>query len=136
MLQRQQKSRFKDKFVSGRKYHNEFVDYVTDILEQLEEISVRQMFGGFGIYKNGLMFALIADNELYFKADENAAKFFQTYGSTQFTYQNSSKNVKMSYWKVVPEIFDDQDMIKIWIDLAYNVAIKNKKKPKSPRAKI
>ena len=122
--------------MSGRKYHNEFVDYVTDILEQLEEISVRQMFGGFGIYKNGLMFALIADNELYFKADENAAKFFQTYGSTQFTYQNSSKNVKMSYWKVVPEIFDDQDMIKIWIDLAYNVAIKNKKKPKSPRAKI
>jgi len=121
--------------VSERKYHNEFVDYVTDLLDQFATIAVRPMFGGFGIYKNGLMFALIADNELYFKADENAAQFFETYGSTPFTYDNGKKLVKMSYWKVVPDVFDNQEMIKIWIDIAYNVAVKNKQKTKPPRAK-
>lgn len=121
--------------MSERKYHNEFVDYVTDLLEQFETIAVRPMFGGFGVYKNGLMFALIADNELYFKADENAAKFFGTYGSTPFTYYNGQKLVKMSYWKVVPDIFDDQERMKMWMDIAYNVATKNKQKTQPPRAK-
>ena len=112
-------------------YDNEFVDYVVDILEQFETIAVRKMFGGFGIYKNGLMFALIAENELYFKADEDTAKYFQTYGSEPFTYDNGKKLVKMSYWKVVPEVLENHEMIKNWMDISYNVAVIAKAKKKS-----
>ncbi len=33
-------------------------------------VTVRPMFGGAGIFRDGLMFALIADEVLYLKADE------------------------------------------------------------------
>ena len=105
---------------------NEFVEYVRDIIEQFDPINIRKMFGGYGIYKNGLMFALIADNELYFKADIKAAELFESYGSSPFTYDNGKKLVKMSYWQVVPEVFDDQEMMRQWIDIAYDVAVKAK----------
>ena len=116
---------------------SEFVDYAKDILEQFDAITMRKMFGGYGIYKNCLMFALIAENELYFKADEEAAEFFANYGSTPFTYDNGKKLVKMSYWKVADEILEDRDMIRKWIDMAYNAAVKAKeKKSSSSRATV
>jgi DNA transformation protein len=110
---------------------NEFVDYVSDILEQFDVITTRKMFGGYGIYKNGLMFGLIADNELYFKADEEAAEFFAQYNSTPFTYNNGKKLVKMSYWKVSDEVLEDTMVIKKWMDIAYSAAMKGKAKKKS-----
>jgi len=110
---------------------SEFVDYVKDIFEQFDAVTMRKMFGGYGIYRNGLMFALIADNELYFKADQETAEFFANYGSSPFTYDNGRKLVKMSYWKVSDEVLEDQDMIKKWMDMAYNAAVKAKKKKSS-----
>ena len=109
---------------------NEFVDYVSDVLEEFGPIVIRSMFGGFGIYKEGAIFGLIAENELYFKADKETAIFFEKYGSTPFTYDNGKKLVQMSYWKVLPEIFDDLDMMKLWVNMAYDVAIKSKKHKK------
>ena len=48
--------------------HNEFLEYIREMLEPFGISKIRAMFGGFGIYKNGIMFALIEDHELYFKA--------------------------------------------------------------------
>lgn len=110
---------------------NEFVDYVSDVLGKFGPIVIRSMFGGFGIYKEGTIFAMIAENELYFKADKETANFFEEYGSIPFTYDNGKKPVQMSYWKVVPEIFDDADMMKLWVNMAYDVAIKSKKRKKN-----
>jgi DNA transformation protein and related proteins len=44
---------------------SEFVDFVLESLQPLRGVSARRMFGGHGIYKDGLMFALIADDTLY-----------------------------------------------------------------------
>ena len=50
---------------------NEFVEYVTqDLLSSLRGITARAMFGGFGIYKDGVMFGIVVDGELYFKVDD------------------------------------------------------------------
>jgi DNA transformation protein len=116
--------------MSKKDDHKEFIDYVQDLLKEFGIINIRPMFGGFGVYKNGIIFALIDDNELYFKADEAAAKLFQRYGSTQFTYENNGKQIGMCYWKVVPEVLDDQEMAKKWADISYHVAINSSKKTK------
>ncbi|MDF3047259.1 MAG: competence protein TfoX [Candidatus Midichloriaceae bacterium] len=98
---------------------NKFLEYVKEILEPFGPITTRAMFGGYGIYKNGVIFAIIADNELYFKADDAASKLFQTYGSEPFTYMGKSGLVKMRYWRVMPEVLEDEEELHKWFDMAY-----------------
>lgn len=111
------------------KYHNEFVEYIRELLEYHIALSVRPMFGGFGLYRNKYMFGLIADNELYFKADAVASKVFSNAGAEPFTYERKGKKIAMSYWKVPDEILENPKLCRQWIDLAYQsaCAIKSKK---------
>ena len=65
-----------------------FVDYVVDdLLADVGGVKARAMFGGHGIYKNDLMFAIIVENELYFKVGGINRKDFETSGSRPFVYQ-------------------------------------------------
>ena len=48
----------------------DFAVHATDLLGTLGRVVVRRMFGVHGVYCDGVMFALIADDVLYLKADE------------------------------------------------------------------
>ena len=54
---------------------DEFVDYVIDQLSDWGEVSARKMFGGAGLYREGAMFGLIADDVAYLKVDDTNRKF-------------------------------------------------------------
>lgn len=59
-----------------------FHDFVrNEVFREIEGITSRHMFGGFGFYKDGYFFALIANGELYFKVDESNKKDYQDAGS-------------------------------------------------------
>ncbi len=59
-----------------------FHDYVVqDLLEKESGITSRAMFGGWGIYKNGLIFAINSDGELYFKVGDSNRADFEKVGS-------------------------------------------------------
>ncbi|MBS0236772.1 MAG: TfoX/Sxy family protein [Proteobacteria bacterium] len=108
------------------KHGNEFVEYVAEILEPVGPVTFKSMFGGFGIYKNGRIFAIIIDNELYFKADTETGAAFAKQGSEQFSYTiKSGKVVKMCYWRVPAEILDDSGFLQEWFALSYQVACKS-----------
>ncbi|AFB26586.1 TfoX/Sxy family protein [Rickettsia rickettsii] len=53
------------------------------------------MFGGYGIYKGGVMIGIIKSNELYFKLDLNTYEYFQSFGSESFVYQSKGKLVTL-----------------------------------------
>ena len=40
-------------------------------------VTIRPMFGGAGVYHDGLMFALVDDEVLYFKVDETSRPAFE-----------------------------------------------------------
>jgi DNA transformation protein len=103
----------------------EFIEYIKDILLS-EEVTFRRMFGGHGVYKAQNMLGLIAENELYFKANKEVAKYFEEQGSTKFTYMRKGKSISLSYWKVLPEVAEDQVLLKKWLDLASTSLIRNK----------
>ena len=109
------------------KLRNEYVEYITDLLHPFGISNVRAMFGGYGIYKNGIIFAIIADNELYFKGDKITEHFFQEQGSQPFTYIAKGKEYKMSYWHVPPEMLDDPDRLQTWFAMAYQAGVSAKK---------
>ena len=94
----------------------------------VEGITARAMFGGHGLYKEGVIFGLIADDQLYFKTGESNQKDYEAAGSRPFTYQaKKGKRVAMSYWEVPSDIMENRDEIGIWINKAVKVSLMAKK---------
>lgn len=104
-----------------------YLEYIMEILAPHGEITVRSMFGGYGIYKNGVIFALIAYDELYFKVDESNKSQYKKFDSEPFTYEAKGKKSTMSYWKVPIEILEDEEQIGVWLNQSYGVSLKKKK---------
>ncbi len=107
---------------------SEFVDYLHEVFQQFGPITARKMFGGHGIYHEGLMFALVTDDTLYLKADETSKQQFIDKGQTPFEYVKSNKTIQISYYSAPEEIYDDPDEAIYWAKLAYQAALNSKSK--------
>ncbi|MBC8049434.1 MAG: TfoX/Sxy family protein [Chitinophagales bacterium] len=105
----------------------EYREFIKEQLERLGVISIRPMFGGAGVYCDGVMFALIAYETLYFKADKQTISGFEAEGMEPFTYEGKAKPVKMSYWRAPERLFDDTDEMKNWAEAALSAAHRSKK---------
>ena len=114
-----------------------FADYVVnDLLNELGGIRARAMFGGFGIYKNDTIFAIIVDDELYYKVNDSNCKDFEALGSEPFVYTaKGDKRVAMSYWKLPSEIMDDREALIEWSEKALRVAHSGKTRSKATKTK-
>ncbi len=94
---------------------NDFVDYlVQDLLSGLEGVKARAMFGGHGLYLDGDIFGIVADDTLYFKVGDSNRRKYRDAGSRQFTYTNRGKEVALPYWEVPPDVLDDREQIALW----------------------
>ena len=80
------------------KTSEEFAAYSAELLSTVGRIVVRRMFGGYGLYCDGTMFALIADDVLYLKADEGNRSEFERAGATPFVYEAKGRRTVMSYF--------------------------------------
>jgi len=107
---------------------NEFVDYLLDLLEPFGAVSAKSMFGGFGIYRDGLMFGLVADDTLYLKVDKQSIPTFEAAGSKPFVYVKNGKSMQMSYWTSPPETLENRDDMLQWAELAWTAALRAKRK--------
>jgi DNA transformation protein and related proteins len=117
---------------------SEFIAYLPEVFELFGTVNIRKMFGGYGVYHDGLMFALVADDTLYLKADAENAKFFEEQGLVPFEYQRGGKMAKMSYYQAPAEFMEDRDQAAIWARRSYDAARRaqgSQRKVKSPMAK-
>lgn len=108
---------------------NEFAEYLKEVFEPFGTVRIRRMFGGYGLYCNELMFALIADNILYLKADAKTAKQFIDKGLHQFQYPRHGKIIKLSYYSAPEEIFENPKEAMTWASIAYGAAVRSQKPP-------
>lgn len=113
---------------------SEFVEFLTEVFAQFGPIRTRKMFGGYGVYRDGTMFGLVADDTLYLKADATIVHHFESLGLGQFEYGKGSKLVKMSYYLAPADIFDDPEQAAAWARRSFEVAMRGKKKH-GPRKK-
>jgi len=96
--------------------------WLHDLFAPVGPIATRRMFGGIGVYSDGAMFALMADDVLYMKADDETRAAFETAGSHPFTYEGKGRPVRTSYWRLPDSALDDPDELKAWADLALAAA--------------
>ena len=97
-----------------------FRDYLVHQLEPFGLVAAKRMFGG-GLFRDGTMFALIADDVLYLKADEQNQADLEDRGMGPFFYEKKDRKepVKMSYWEVPPDVLEDpgelcQSAVRAW----------------------
>jgi len=99
-----------------------FVELLEDALSGLGPVSVRRMFGGAGVYADGVMFALVADDTLYLKADDDTKTVFEAEGLERFGYDGRTKRVDLPYWRAPERLLDDPDEMLEWARIALGVA--------------
>lgn len=97
-----------------------FAEHVIgDILGHIPNITKKRMFGGYGLYLEGHIFAIItSDSDLYFKVDDSNRADYEAIGSAPFIYtgHKTKKPTTMPYWIVPEEIFDDRDTLRDMVE--------------------
>lgn len=95
--------------------NSEFRDYiVNDLLGEISGVTSKKMFGGFGLYKNGAIFGIIADNEFYFKVNDAIRSSFEKSGSRPFTYERQEKIIALSsYYLVTEEMMENGEIARL-----------------------
>ncbi len=92
------------------------------------------MFGGAGIYRDGVMFALVADSDVYLKCDEAWADRYSEAGCRPFLYEKDGKSVEMSYRSLPEEAADDPELLRFWVSVACQAALRSGKRSPKKRA--
>ncbi len=88
----------------------------------LGAVTVRRMFGGKGVYHQGLILAVVVKGELLLKADAVTAGAFEAAGARRWSYAGQEKPVLMPYWSVPDEAWDDPDRMAYWTRRALEAA--------------
>jgi DNA transformation protein len=108
-------------------------EFLNEVIGRLAPIGARgrSMFGGFGVYVDDVMMALVADDVVYFKTDDSNRADYEDRGSAPFMYSGKrGQPIAMSYHEVPDEVFDDVDDLILWAEKALAVAKRNKKTKK------
>jgi DNA transformation protein len=103
---------------------SDFIPFVQELLDDWAPVSARCMFGGHGLYHEGLMFAIVMDQRLYLKADDVNRPEFEALGLAPFTYAMKGKDVALSYWAAPDAIFDDPQEAVLWAQSAWDAALR------------
>ena len=98
---------------------------IEDMFSALGPVAIKRMFGGKGIYYRGLILAIEIRDTVLLKADAVSAPEFAAAGATQWTYEGKKGiPVRMPYWSIPDDAFDDPDVMARWVRLASEAALR------------
>jgi DNA transformation protein len=112
-----------------------FVAHVLELLSPCGRAEAKRMFGGHGVYLDGLFIAIIADDELYLKADALSRGRFEDEGCAPFVYVKRGKTMTMSFWRAPGEALDAPHLMQPWARLALAAALRARSGPRKPQKK-
>ncbi len=114
-----------------------FTSYLCDLFSELGPVSLRKMFGGQGLYHDGVIIGLVIGDELFLKTDAVTRSAFEQAGGEPFTYLGKGKPVVMSYLSPPVEALESAQAMEPWARLAWEAALRKsagEKPGRKPRA--
>lgn len=110
----------------------EFIQYLEDQFVDFGAVDIRRMFGGSGIYRDGVMFGLVSSDVLYLRTDERNVADFQGRGMKPFIYQhkNNKKPVEMPYSEIPDDVLENPELLADWSRKAFEAALVAKRDKK------
>jgi len=112
-----------------------FAEFLAEQLAPLGHISMRRMFGKTGVFCDGLMLAMVRDNTLYFRVDEeNRATFREAEAFPPLDYAKKSGTIDLAFWRAPERLFDEPDELVTWARAALGAAgrVATKRKRTAP----
>ena len=113
----------------------EYVAHIVDRLQFIGPVESKSMFGGFGMFLEGLMFGLVAGNELYLKVDTQNLQDYEDLGLQAFSFEKNGRQIKMSYYQAPEEAMEDAELLSDWASNAYDAAMRAAAKKGGKRKK-
>jgi DNA transformation protein and related proteins len=101
---------------------NEFLIYIADQFSIFRPVQIRGMFGGSGIFCDGIMFGLIADDTVYLKSGVENLGDFEQENMPPFTYEGKNKPIQMSYHRLPDQVLETPEELAQWAQKAFSIA--------------
>lgn len=112
------------------------IDHLTELFAPLGGVSFKRMFSGYGIMKEGVMFALISRDVLYFRADDASVDRYKSEGAPQWQPHMRGKTMTtMPYWQLPERLYDEPDEFAEWARQAFVIAERHKAAKAAPKKK-
>ena len=112
------------------------VEFFHDLCRPLGGVTSKRMFGGLCLWHDGLAFALVIDDTLWFKVDAENAPAYEARALPRFSYTTKTGRVTvMSYARAPEEIYDDPDVFAEWAEGAIGAARRAAAAKVAPKAK-
>ena len=114
-----------------------FVEHVRELLADLGRIRIKRMFGGAGVYRDDLIFGLVADETLWVKTDATTRPEWAAAGSEPFafTYKDGRRETT-SYWRLPAAALEDPEEARRWARLGLEAALRAKRPKKAVAAAV
>lgn len=96
-----------------------YLAFIMDRLQPSGPVTAKRMFGGAGLYCEGLFFGLIADDRLYFKTDGTNRGDYEAAGTGPFRPYGT---YAMSFHEVPAEVVEDDAALGRWMQGALGAA--------------
>ena len=94
---------------------DEDIAFARDLFAPLGDITTRKMFGGLGIYCDGVIFSiLMRDAAVLIKAKGDLVDALKDQGSLQFGHDHEKKKGNMPYWSLPEDALDDPELACDW----------------------
>ncbi len=112
----------------------QFADYVLELLESVGPVRTGRFFGGVGISRGDVQFAMIMGSSLYLVVDDSTRPKYESAGMAPFSYTTKKGRIQVRrYFELPEEILTDPDELRVWVRESINIA-SQVKKPKSIKA--
>jgi DNA transformation protein len=100
------------------------IDHILDLLRPWGLVGAKRMFGGHGLYRGGVMFGIVSDDQLYLKVDEENAGEYERQNLEPFRYTRAGRTVALSYRAVPGEVLDSGEALQDWSRKAWEAALR------------
>jgi DNA transformation protein len=109
-------------------------EFIRDLFAPFGPVVVRRMFGGAGIFREGLMFGLLFDGAIFLRVDQDSIPDFEREGSRPFVYTRAKSPGKvgrasLSYWRLPERLYDDPEELVVWATRALAIVQRKKTAP-------
>jgi DNA transformation protein and related proteins len=84
---------------------------------------MRRMFGKTGVFCEGVMLGMVADDVFYFRVDsQNSATFKEAESSPSLNYVKNGRTIDLSFWRAPDRLFDAHEELIAWAQAALAAA--------------
>ena len=101
-----------------------------DLFAAFGRITLRRMFGGEGIFVNGLIVGIVVRDQIYLKTDEATRAAYKNEGCKPFIFKTRTKKIASSYFAIPDRLYDEPDELAAWARQAHAVSLAKPKKKK------